>query len=140
MDVESLKHLPNFIQTPSWQREMLWMILGARNDSRLAVGRQAHGLSAIEFGILKCGHTQQSVAQPGHKVFFGDIDLVSEDYFDLVRKRTGDGGFPSATRRARRPGIVIILIRQGHAHSNNPSFGFRVARQSLDLRPAHPPH
>ena len=138
-NLESCKRFHDVIQAPSWQREMLRMILGARNDSWLVESRQAHGLRSVEFGILKCGQTQQSVAQPGHELVFGDIDLVSEDYLKIVRKRPGDKRFLSATRWGCRPGIVIILIRQGHAHPDNPSLGFRVAHQSLDLRPAHSP-
>ena len=140
LNVERPKHCLNFIQTPSRQSEVLWVILSARNDSWLAVGRQSHGLRAIELGILKCGQTQQSVAQPRHKVFFGDIDLVSENYLKLVRKWSGDGWFLSATRWGCRPRIVILLVRQGHANTNNPSSGFRVAHQSLDSRPACSPH
>src|SRR5665213_1238151 len=63
LDVERLKRLSNFIKTSAWKSEMLWQILGASHDSRFVVGRQPHGLRAIELRILKRGQKEQSVAQ-----------------------------------------------------------------------------
>ncbi len=138
--LKCLERFHYLIQTASWQGKMLWMILGAGNNSWFVVSRQAHGLRAIELRVLKRGQTEQPVAKGGREVFLADVDLVSKDYFELFRQRSGDGRFLSTTRWRRGPGILVILVRHGHAHPDNPSFGFRVAHQSLDLCPAHSPH
>ena len=79
LNLERPKRFHYFIQATSRKGEMLRMVLGASNNSRFVVSRQAHGLRAIELRILKRGQTQQSVAQAGRKVFFADVDLVAED-------------------------------------------------------------
>ncbi len=90
-DPEGLNHLQNVIQAPSWKSEMHGMILGASDDPWLVISRQAHGLRTVKLGVLKRGEAQQSVAQSRRKVFFGDIDLVAENYFKLLRQWSSDG-------------------------------------------------
>jgi len=41
------------VETAARQCHMMWVQLGARNDSRLVVGRQPHGLGAIELRVLE---------------------------------------------------------------------------------------
>src|SRR5260370_34162232 len=62
LDLECLKRLHYLIQTTSRQGKMLWMILGASDDSWLVVSRKAHCLRPIELRVLKRGQTQQPIA------------------------------------------------------------------------------
>ena len=48
-----LDELNRLVETGARQCHMTWVQLGTRNDPRLAVGRQPHGLGAIEFRVLE---------------------------------------------------------------------------------------
>ena len=48
-----LDELHCLVETAARQCHMTWVQLGTRNDPRLAVGRQSHGLGAIEFRVLE---------------------------------------------------------------------------------------
>ena len=49
-----LDELNHLVETAARQCHMTWVQLGTRNDPRLAVGRQPHGLGAIELWVLEC--------------------------------------------------------------------------------------
>ena len=61
---EKLLHI---VQTAARQADVLRMVLGASDDARLVIGRQAHRLGLVELGILKCRQPNQSIAQTGRQ-------------------------------------------------------------------------
>ena len=68
------------------------MILGAGDDARLVVGRQAHGLRPVELRILKGGQADQAIAQRRRQILLGDVDLVAEHQFQLSGRAPAMGG------------------------------------------------
>src|SRR5262249_39688179 len=48
-----LDELNRLVETAARQCHMTWVQLGTRNDPRLCVGRQPHGLGAIELRVLE---------------------------------------------------------------------------------------
>ena len=106
--------------------------LGASDDARLVIGRQAHRLRLVELRVLKCGQTQQSVSKAGGQTVFGDIDLIAEDQ---VRARS------AAVRRSVVPcaGATAATSRVGHRHlrlhkanANRRGLAFCLANDLLD--------
>jgi hypothetical protein len=91
LDLQRLKQFLNILKTASWQGIMLRVILGATDDSRFVVGREAHRLCSIKFGVLKRGNAKKPVAKRRREVLLGDVDLIRENQFHFLRQRAGNG-------------------------------------------------
>ena len=65
---------------------MFRKIFATTDDARLAKRGQAHSLRLIEFRILKSGQTDQTVAQGWRQIGLGNLDLITEHQFNLLRE------------------------------------------------------
>ena len=98
LDLQRLEELLHFLKATARQSKMLRMIFGAMDDSRLIVGRQAHRLGPVEFGILKRRQSQQTIAQRRRKELLGHVNLVGENQFHALRQRPGNRRFLATAR------------------------------------------
>ncbi len=86
-------------QAAARQANMLCMVFGTSDDARLAKRGQSHSLGLVELRVLERGKPQQSIAQAGRQLVFGNIDLVAEDQFQGLRQRTDNRRFLRAAGR-----------------------------------------
>ena len=106
----------HFLQTPARQTDMIRVILGAGNDSRLAVRRQTHCLRLVELWILKCGKPEQSIAQSrrqscpfryrsGRRESVQGSSATDRQWWARFRRRDGDAfqGSSSSSSVASHP-------------------------------------
>lgn len=111
----------HLVQTAARQADMTRMQLRAGNDPRLAEGRQAHGLGAIELRILESSQPNEPRHHGGGQAGACDIGLIREHDLDSVRQRPGDYDWNTPGRR-QLPGLIrcFILDRQSHAEHAAP--------------------
>ena len=104
-NAERGKRLSDVLETTARQCDVMRVILGARDHTRLLVGGQPHRLSLVELRILKCRQAKQSVPQTGMETLFGDVDLIAENQLECVGS-AGQRRVASPARRRRRPGLA----------------------------------
>ena len=83
-------------QAPSRQPDVLRVVLGAADDARFAASRQSHGLRFVELGVLESRQSKQAIAERGRHRILRDVDLVAQDQFHGLGKRTGNGRFSAS--------------------------------------------
>lgn len=84
------ERLTNIVEAPARQSDVMGVILGARDDTPLVIGRQAHRLSSVELRVLKRSQPKQLVSKARVQSFLGDVDLIAQDQFDCRRQIPND--------------------------------------------------
>ncbi len=121
-------------QTAAWKGDVRGIVFGAGDDAGFVVGGQAHGLGAVEFGILKCGEADEAVAEGGRKIGFRDVDLVGENDVEGGRDGPGDGGLGGAAGGGHGPGGEGEVFVGREAHGEDAVFSFGLGDEVVDLR------
>ena len=58
-----LQRLAEVVEAAARKANVLRMIFAARDDARLVPGRQPHGLSFVELGVLECRQTEETISK-----------------------------------------------------------------------------
>ena len=103
----------NLVEAAARQGHMLRKFHRAMDDPRLAERGEAHGLGAVELGVLERGPPDQPVEQGRRQAGLLDIKLVATDHPDRRRQRFRDRR-PSAPR-GRRAARLRRCSRAGNA-------------------------
>jgi hypothetical protein len=136
-NIEMAEELLQIGQTTTRQADVSGMVLGARDDPRFAVRRQAHCLRPEKLWILKCRKVEHVISELRTKCRFGDVDLVSEDELKRMRQFTVEWSRRS-TGRWRLPRLILLIRRQ--AKSEDPSASFSFGDDSFDMVAIEFPH
>jgi len=83
-DLQRLQGLLHLIEATSWQGEMLWVILGATDNSWLVESRQTHRLCPVKFRVLECSQPEQTITKPGREILLGNIDFIRQNQFEAL--------------------------------------------------------
>ena len=124
-DADVNQGLADVIEAPSWQADVMGVILSARNDARLVVRGQPHRLRLVELRILKRRKPKQPVPETRMQAFLGDVHLIPEDYLQRPWQFADDRRLLAATGRSGCPRLLfpILLWRQSHPEDATASFG-----------------
>ncbi len=117
---------------------MLGEQLRTGNHARFAKGRQPHRLRGIEFGVLKCCETDQTIDQRRRQRAPIDVHLIAQDHLDPLRDLADDRLLGSSPRRRSHPRLLIVVV-EWKAYSHDPSCSRRLRHQVGDLGSAHAP-
>ena len=137
-DAEAPQQVSGIVQTPPRKPDELRAILHAVDDSRGSVGGEAHGLRAVELGILKRRQAHQPGDDAGREVLLRDVDSVAEHDLDGFGKGSGH----RAGRGAGATAAPSTARRQADRRSRPPSRPARAhpspprARAILPCSPA----
>jgi hypothetical protein len=71
---EVIEKFKKVVETASREADVGRMVFGTRDDAGLVVRREAHRLGTIEFGILKRGEVEETIAESGRERLLGNID------------------------------------------------------------------
>ena len=88
LDVMCFKQFHYLRQAPTRQSNVVGEILAARNYSRLVECGKPHCLGLIEFRILKCGQTKQTVQHRRRQPILLDIQKVCANDLNRGWKRS----------------------------------------------------
>ena len=147
LDAEASQQVSGIVQTPPRKPEELRAILYVVDDSRRAVGGEAHGLRAVELGILKRRQAHQPGDDAGREVLLRDVESVAEHKLDSFRKGPGHwwiAGPPRRRRLPRRRGKQLVFLDRLHAQHATVLLRladerFRLAcRHTAELRQVRP--
>lgn len=67
-----------FVETASWKTNVLGVVLGAGDHTRLVLRRQPHRRRLVELGVLKRRQPEQAIPKSWVEPRLGDIDLVPQ--------------------------------------------------------------
>ena len=76
LDLQVCEELADVLETASGQPDVELVVTSAGYNTRLFIGRQAHRLRLIEFGVLKGRQPDEPITQGGRQAFLGDVDLI----------------------------------------------------------------
>src|SRR5262249_29462545 len=138
--VQIRQKLLHVLHTAAWQPDVLRKVLGARNDTRLVVCWQAHGLRFVELGILKGCQTEQPVSESRRQAVLRDVDLVPDHELQDFWHLSGNRGFFSATRGRLRPRFRIVFLHLWQAYTDDTSSPFGIPHELLNRGSDHPLH
>src|SRR5271166_602364 len=113
------------------------MEFGTGYDSRLAEGRQAHGLRAIEFGVLECRQSHKPNHHGRWQVSAIDINLIRQHHMQRPGQRTGNGTELADTRWGHAPWLVGILVLDRQPDPTEQPTSFDVQHTSRDTNRIH---
>src|SRR5258708_39913214 len=71
-----LKNTDHLFHASPWKANVLREDVAAGYDPRLAVGREPHRLSFIEFRVLESSHANQAIGHSGRQIFLLNIDKI----------------------------------------------------------------
>src|SRR2546422_9370079 len=117
------------------QPDVLRIVLGAPDDTRLVVCWQAHGLRFVEFGILKGCQAQQPVPQSRWQAVLRDVDLVPDYEIQDSRKISGNRRFFPAARGRRRPWVRIVFVPLWQPPARDTPPPFSLSHEVFNLSP-----
>src|SRR5262249_18491834 len=89
-DAVRSKEVERRIKAASRESDVFGEQLGARNHARFPEGWQSHRLRCIEFRILKCRETDETVDKRRRQGNPVDVHLIAHDHIDRLRHRTND--------------------------------------------------
>src|SRR3989304_1824448 len=138
-DFERPEEIEQLVETATRESQVFREIFATTDDTRLAERRQAHGLRLIELGVLKSRQADQAVAEGRCQICLGNIDLIAEHQVDSLRKRTNDRCCLVSSRWRRRPRLIVILICNGQADSQEVILLLRLADNCLGFLAGHSP-
>jgi hypothetical protein len=84
-NAEVVEERQRFIDTAARQTDVPRVILGACDDTRLAIRGEPHGLRLVELGILERGEPQQLIPQRRIQISLLDVGLVAQHELECVR-------------------------------------------------------
>jgi hypothetical protein len=138
--VQIRQKLLHIIHAAARQPNVLRIVLGARDDTRLVVCWKAHGLRFVELGILKGRQAEQPVPQSRWQAVPREIDLVPDYELQGVGNVTGNRRFFPATRGCRRPRFRIVFLHLWQPYTDDTSSPFGVPHEVFNCGSAHPRH
>ncbi len=121
------------LQASSWQPDVMRMVLGARYNPRLVVGRQTHRLGLVELRILKCRQSKQAGSEPRVQAVLGDVDLIAEYEFQPFRHSLDERTVLATSGRRCRPRFIEALLLRWQPHAENSATSFSLRDDALDI-------
>ena len=118
LDAEAPQQAFGIFQTSPRKPDELRTVLHVVDDSRFPPGGEAHGLRAVELGVLKRRQAHQPGDDAGWEVRLRDVDAVAENDVDRLGKGAGHRRGAGAARRRRLPrggGKQIVALDRLHA-------------------------
>ena len=118
LDAETPQQVSGIVQTPARKPDELRAVLHVVDDSPLVPGGEAHGLRAVELGILKRRQAHQPGDDAGREVMLRDVDTVAEHNLDRLGKGAGHRWSAGPARRRRLPrsgGKQLVALHRLHA-------------------------
>src|SRR5665213_312958 len=110
--------------------------LRARDDPRLVVGRSAHGLCGVKFGILECSKAKEARDQRRWQRVTREVDLVRLYDCDRTWQWLADCWWRLSPRRRSKPRF-FISIDERNTHAENFSRCTCFLDKMFHLRSRH---
>ena len=110
--------------------------LCARDDPRLVMGRSAHCLCGVKFGILKCSKANQARDQRRWQRVTREVDLVRLYDSDRTWQWFADCWRRLWPRRRGKPRF-FVFVDERNTHADNFSRCTRFLDQMFHLRSRH---
>src|SRR5262249_59055670 len=118
-NVQIRQKLLHIVDAAARQPNVLRIVFGARDDTRLVVCWQSHGLRFVELGILKSRQSEQPVPQSRWQAVPRDVDLVPDYELQGVRNVTGNRRLFPASAGWRRSRFRIAYDPSGHRDADD---------------------
>ena len=139
LDAETPQQVFGIVQTSPRKPDELRAILHVVDDSRRAVSGKAHGLRAVEFGVLKRRHAHQPGDDAGRKVLLRDVEAVAQHDLDRLGKGAGHRRVAGPARRRRLPrGRDEQIVCFDRLHAQNAALLLRLGDERFRPACRHP--
>ena len=112
-NAEVAQRLANLVEASSRQADVMRVIFSARDDARLGVGGESHGLHLVKLGILKGRQAKQPVSEPRMQPLLGDVDLIAENQLQRLRQVADNWQIPAVTRWRSCPRLLTFAVLWG---------------------------
>ena len=128
MDAEILKHRLHCFEAASRQGDVVRQQFRAGHDAGDTEGRAPHRLRAVVFRILEGRDSDEPVDEAGREAGTRDVNLVAQHDFDPFGQCPGNVRKWQATRRWRRPGLLVPVFKW-QAEADDPALSARFPRR-----------